>query len=430
MYLFIGANIKRLMLIFILSFSSYAEVIKISVEDAVRMALENNLESRDAEYREKIKKLYKDNFWNLLIPNLVFSSNFSRQNSFMPNVEGMGHWNWNFSAAADLSISPSIVNNIRLTIFNYEAAKIGREKVIKNIKLNVLKMYNELLAFKSVLEVLKSQFENSKLKFEQVKISYHNGLISEIDYLNAKLNHSKFQPSLDEQIIKFEETKEKFKLLLGLDVLQDFETIGELSDEILDISLFDEVINIDGYLEVRDLNNLTKIMKTTLESLWLDAFLPKFSFSVSYNPGSISFSDGLSGSFKQGLYFSLGLTYSFTEVFPFSKSFTEIWERDYRLKFLENKIESKIREFKSNIIQKRKSVRLYKSILDNSKTNLEMSKKNYQVAFDAFNVGTIDLIKLNDIETFYKQSDLQFIQDKLNYANAILEYKDLINKLD
>ncbi|AAX17483.1 TolC family protein [Borrelia turicatae] len=425
-----GVNIKRLILIFILSFSSYAEVIKISVEDAIRMALENSLESRDAEYREKIKKLYKDNSWNLLIPNLGFSSNFSRQNSFMPNVEGRGEWNLNFGVAADLSVSPSIVNNIRLTVFNYEAAKIDREKVIKNIRLNVLKMYNELLAFKSILEVLESQFENSKLKFEQVKISYHNGLISEIDYLDAKLKHIKFQPSLDEQIIKFEETKERFKLLLGLDVLQDFETTGELSDEILDISLFDEVINIDGYLEVRELNNLTKIMQTTLESLWLDAFLPRFSFSVSYNPGSISFSDGLSGSFKQGLHFSLGLTYSFTEVLPFSKSFTEIWERDYRLKFLENQIENKIREFKSNIIQKRKSVRLYKSILDNSKINLEMSKKNYQVAFDSFNVGTIDLIKLNDIEASYKQSDLQFIQDKLNYANAILEYKDLINKLD
>ncbi|WP_421622936.1 TolC family protein [Borrelia sp. MN22-0132] len=394
------------------------------------MALENSLESRDAEYREKIKKLYKDNSWNLLIPNLGFSSNFSRQNPFMPNLEGRGHWGLNFGVAADLSVSPSIVNNIRLTFFNYEAAKIGREKVIKNIRLNVLKMYNELLAFKSILKVLESQFENSKLKFEQVKISYHNGLISEIDYLDAKLKHIRFQPSLDEQIIKFEKTKGRFKLLLGLDILQDFEIIGELSDEILDISLFDEVINIDGYLEVRELNNLTKIMKTTLESLWLDAFLPRFSFSVSYNPGSISFSDGLSGSFKQGLHFSLGLTYSFTEIFPFSKSFTEIWERDYRLKFLENQIESKIREFESNIIQKRKSVRLYKSILDNSKTNLEMSKKNYQVAFDAFNVGTIDLIKLNDIEAFYKQSDLQFIQDKLNYANAILEYRDLINKLD
>ncbi|ANF33645.1 transporter [Borrelia turicatae] len=425
-----GVNIKRLILIFILSFSSYAEVIKISVEDAIRMALENSLESRDAEYREKIKKLYKDNSWNLLIPNLGFSSNFSRQNPFMPNVEGRGEWNLNFGVAADLSVSPSIVNNIRLTVFNYEAAKIDREKVIKNIRLNVLKMYNELLAFKSILEVLESQFENSKLKFEQVKISYHNGLISEIDYLDAKLKHIKFQPSLDEQIIKFEETKERFKLLLGLDVLQDFETTGELSDEILDISLFDEVINIDSYLEVRELNNLTKIMQTTLESLWLDAFLPRFSFSVSYNPGSISFSDGLSGSFKQGLHFSLGLTYSFTEVLPFSKSFTEIWERDYRLKFLENQIENKIREFKSNIIQKRKSVRLYKSILDNSKINLEMSKKNYQVAFDSFNVGTIDLIKLNDIEASYKQSDLQFIQDKLNYANAILEYKDLINNLD
>ncbi|WAZ85410.1 hypothetical protein O5405_03590 [Borrelia miyamotoi] len=67
------------------------------------------------------------------------------------------------------------------------------------------------------------------------------------------------------------------------------------------------------------------------------------------------------------------------EILPFSKSFVGIWEQDYQLQILGNKIENKIRELKANIIQKRKSIRLYKSILDNSKINLEMSKRNYHV---------------------------------------------------
>ncbi len=52
------------------------------------------------------------------------------------------------------------------------------------------------------------------------------------------------------------------------------------------------------------------------------------------------------------------------------------------------------------------------------------------MAFNAFNSGVMDLSKLNDIELVYKQSDLKFIEDKLNYANSILEYKNLINSLD
>ncbi len=52
------------------------------------------------------------------------------------------------------------------------------------------------------------------------------------------------------------------------------------------------------------------------------------------------------------------------------------------------------------------------------------------MAFNAFNSGIIDFSKLNDIEIAYKQSDLKFIEDKLNYSNSILEYKDLVNSLD
>lgn len=143
-------------------------------------------------------------------------------------------------------------------------------------------MYNELIAFKNILEVLKSQLENSRVKVDQAGIAYNNELISEIDYLDAELKYSKFQPDLEHQIIEFERTKKKFKLLLGLDVFQDFETIGELSDEILDVSLFDKVIDVNGSLEVRKLNGSSKIMKTMLNNLWLDTFLPKFSFSIYY----------------------------------------------------------------------------------------------------------------------------------------------------
>ncbi|WP_235048171.1 TolC family protein [Borrelia persica] len=429
LYLIINiANIKCFILVFLLSVPSYAEeIIKLSVTDAVNMALKNSLATKSARHQEEIKRLHKNNSWNVFMPNLGFFSNISRQN---PIIRGE-HWNLDLGVSVGLSISPSVVNKMRLDNFNYDNAVIDGEKVNRDIKLKVLKMYNELLAFKNILEVLKEQqLEKGKLKFEQVSIAYRNGLISEIDYLDAKLKYNRLQSDLNEQVIKFEDAKSKFRLLIGLDVLQDFEITGELSDEVLDVSFFNEVVDVNEHLEIKELNNSVKIMQATLDSLWLDAFLPKFSFSMSYTPGSISFGGDLAGSSRQGLSVSFGLTYDFTEVLPFSKSFTGIWEQDYRLKILKDQIYNKMREFKSDVIQKRKGIRLYRSILDNSKMALEMSKKNYQIAFDAFNAGTIDLVKLNDIELSYKQSDLQLIKDKLNYANLVLEYKGLINKLD
>ncbi|BCR21585.1 hypothetical protein BKFM_00147 [Borrelia sp. HM] len=423
-------NIKKLILVFIFPFSSYAEVMQISVENAVRMALNNGLDIKNAEYEEKIKKLHRDTAWNIFIPNLNISTSFSGPQFFMSNLVSSSPWQLGFGISANFLISASDFSKIKLAILNYEAFKLNREKVIQNIKLTVLKTYNKLIAFKNIFEVLKSQLENSRIKFEQASIAYKNGIISEIDYLDAKLKYSKSQPDLDQHIIEFEGIKEKFKLLLGLDVAQDFETIGELSDEILDVSLFDKIVNFNESLDLKKLNGSAQIMKAMLHSIWLDTFLPKFSFSVSYSPGGVSFSNGFSNFSNQGFQVSLGLTYSLSETLPFSKSFAGIWEQDYRLHILDNQIKNKIREFKSNIIQKRKSVRLYKSILDNSKINLEISKKNYQMAFKAFNKGTLELVKLNDIETSYKQSDLQFIKDKLNYANIILEYKELIGELD
>ncbi|AYE36716.1 TolC family protein [Borrelia turcica IST7] len=402
---------------------------QISPEDAVRMALDSNLDAKNAEYREKIKRLYKDNAWNVFVPSLGVNAGLSRVPSSMPNSEEKDYWGVGLGASANLALNPSVFKKLQLTILDYERAKIDREKAIRNIRLGVLKMYNELIALKITLEVLESQLKNSKLKYDQASIAYNNGLLSELDYLDAKLKYDKSQPALDEQIINFEKLKETFKLLIGLDVLQDFETVGELSDEILDFSLLSEVIDVNELPDIRALNNSSRSIQKSLDAIWLDTFLPSFSFGISYS-ASIPFSGSSVGLSKNGFSASLGLQYNLTGMLPFSGNFTNIWDKDYQLEILKNQASNEIRKFKSSIVHKRKDVRRYKSILDASKMNLELSRKNYQMAFDAFNSGGIDLLKLNDIEVSYKKSDLQFIRDKLNYANAILEYKDLINALD
>ncbi|WAZ85409.1 hypothetical protein O5400_03580 [Borrelia miyamotoi] len=80
--------IKRLILIFILPFSFYAEVMQISAEAAVSMALKYGLDVQNADYEEKIKKLYKDAYWNVFIPNLGISSSFSGHRFAIPNLIG------------------------------------------------------------------------------------------------------------------------------------------------------------------------------------------------------------------------------------------------------------------------------------------------------------------------------------------------------
>ncbi|AEW68481.1 Hypothetical protein KK9_0141 [Borreliella garinii BgVir] len=406
---------------------SFAEIIQISPKQAVNMALENSLDSENAQYKENIKKLYKNNAWNVFIPNVNLSSSLSRNSSVLSELE-RDYWGLGLGVAINLSLTPSVLKKMELVILEYENSKIERESAVRNIKLNVLKAYNHLIALKSILKVLESQIQNSKLKFEQARIAYNNGLISEIDFLDAQLKYKKSQPDLDGQIINFEKSKEIFKLLIGLYPDQDFEIIGELPDDTIDFSLFNEALNFNESLEIKELNMRLKMTEQLIDSLWLDTFLPSLSLSFSYSPYR-SFNENSKG-FSSGFSASFSLNYGLTEIFPFSKSFTKIQDSNYQLKILQNNIEGKIRNLKSSIVQKRKDIRKYKTILDASKINVELASKNYQMAFNAFNSGIIDLSKLNDIEIAYKQSDLKLIEDKLNYSNSILEYKDLVNSLD
>ncbi|WPM06151.1 TolC family protein [Borreliella sinica] len=405
---------------------SFAEIIQISPKQAVNMALESSLDSENAQYKENIKKLYKNNAWNAFVPNVNLSSTLSRNSSALGDLE-RDYWGLGFGVGISLSLSPSVLKRIEIVMLEYENAKIERESAVRNIKLNVLKSYNQLIALKSTLKVFESQIQNSKLKFEQASIAYNNGLISEIDFLDAQLKYKKSQPDLDGQIINFEKSKEIFKLLIGLDPDQDFEIIEELLDETIDFS-FNEELNLSESLEIKELNIRLKMTEQLIGSLWLDTFLPSLSLSFSYSPYK-SFNENSRG-FSSGFLTSFSLNYGLTEIFPFSNSFTKIQDNNYQLKILQNNIEAKIRDLKSSIVQKRKDIRRYKTILDASEINLELANKNYQMAFNAFNSGVIDLSKLNDIELVYKQSDLKFIEDKLNYTNSILEYKNLINSLD
>ncbi len=69
--------------------------------------------------------------------------------------------------------------------------------------------------------------------------------------------------------------KEIFKLLIGLDPDQDFEIIGELPDDTIDFSLFNEALNFNESLEIKELNMRLKMTEQLIDSLWLDYFFTK-----------------------------------------------------------------------------------------------------------------------------------------------------------
>ncbi|WP_234927641.1 TolC family protein, partial [Borreliella garinii] len=77
---------------------SFAEIIQISPEQAVNMALENSLDSKNALYKENIKKLYKNNAWNAFVPNVNLSSTLSRNPSALSELE-RDYWGLGFGVA-------------------------------------------------------------------------------------------------------------------------------------------------------------------------------------------------------------------------------------------------------------------------------------------------------------------------------------------
>ena len=400
---------KVIVLFFVLTYTilpSCANVVKISAEDAVKLALENNL-SLQAK-RKEIQVLQEE----VKIANAL--KNPQAQASILMGSVGKSN-----ASQAGISLPIEIAKrgvrkkaalaNLKLT-----QNKVRQEEL--NLKIDVLSAYFDVVYMKSVVSILEDReelFRNMKLISEAKPKSLPN---YEIDKLQSDIKHKK-------QIVLLNKAKAnllhaQFHLndtlnLKDTSIMYDTneDSLFEEQTKLLDLQLpdYDTIENIamefSYSIRIAD-NNIEKSEKEL--AVAKHKVIPDLTVMGGY---ASSWDGNASGGYAGG-GFDLPVFYTYRPEVNRAKIVLERAKLD-KLSF-ENKLKYALKEDYNQFKYAKENMGYYKDILKESDNILKMSEKRYEN-------GQTTLLNLFIIENAHQEVINEYISAMQIYYQAYLD---------
>lgn len=407
--------LKKIILFLIFSCGSFCFAAeKITIDDAVKSALENNIDIKLSDNSLKLLKKQKDFSWNSISPTLNASGNFSQ--NFEGDVNSLS-----ISGGVNLAISSNLYTSIRNANLNYETGKITAEQKRKLIELNVRTAFYGLLYEQENISLQKRGLETSENQYKQNQEKFKKGQMSELDVLTSRVNYEQKKPSVEAAIVAYQNDLALFKQIIGIDQSQELEIVGSLDDvlKIKSIKLSDsDVVPPDVLLAEKSL----EIAENSLLASRFSAYIPTISAGFNYGKAKSSANDEWSTTNN----LSVGVSIPLDSVLPWStKSINVAVSKknveDAKLNLEKTntavsvQIENLVRKINQAIYQ-----------IDSLKSNVELAEKTYNMTKTAYNYGKTDLLNLQSASDKVLSASVNLKYQAYSLISTILQLENLL----
>jgi outer membrane protein len=414
-------NLKnRFLLVFLVFFSVlqlHAQEI-LTIENATKIALENNFEIKIASNNAKISENNNTlgNTGMLPVATASVVDNNSIQNTSQTRQDGS---NVSLSNAKNNSLNYGV--GIGWTIFDgfkmfaqsdqlKALQKLGDAQLKKTIltKLGQVNLtYYDLVQQQQQLTALDSSIVISRQRLELAKNRFTIGKASKLEVLNAQVDLNTDQVTVLRQKESFENTKIALNQILARDPKTAFKVVDAVNVEehLIYADLLDLAQKQNPELEAQIINN--RIAELELKKVKSSRY-PKIVLTSGYN-----FADSQSslGFTKESS--ARGLNYGFTASLNLFDGFSQNRNEKNAKIEVEN---SKIVLEQQNTILTTQIATAFQTYLTNLElikleaNNETIAKQNLEITLDKFHIGTI--------------TSLEFRTAQLNYINAKVRYSD------
>ncbi len=436
-------SISILLLTLICTFS-FAETMTITADNAVALALENNLSLQSEGINLNIRERGKDTAWNAFIPSLSASAGvvntgplFSDSSSIMNQATYQTERDWvvtgGFSAA--LPINAALGTGIRQTRIDYEAGLLSYEDARKQLNLNVRKTYFSLIALAADLELTRQNIEIAERRYEQARENYENGLISELEMLQAQVTVENTKPGYNTQLTSYENSLMNFKLLLG--VPSSTELV--LSENLDDITFFqadaEYLINAysAGRMDVQQINKQIESLKNTRKLQGQYNRTPTLSLIADW---STSVADGFNSDVWQRNYWNdtgtvgVQLSVPLDGWIPNSSADVTLKDLDDQISQLELQRQQLFDASEIEITNLVMNLQNSQNTIETYSLNVNLAKKSFDLTTEAYNLGTRELLDVQTAQTEMLSASQNVLYEKYNYITTLLDLEYAINSDD
>lgn len=425
---------------------SETNIISITLEDSLNMALDYDKTLKQAEYDVRIAQVQKDaSFSDLFMPsltvggslNLTESKEYSQNNVYTGIYTAPDTWSANAVLSKTLFTGFRNWNTDRARDINLKMMKEIYYDQVKNVDLNTkLNFYNTFVAQENYKVYLQQQLNYSN-RMQETYIKYRNGQVSEYEYLNAKVQYETTKPQVATLSNQYQSLKLTFIRQIGItNVSDNVNLIGSILD-VTNITLpnipYDDLLYIimNNNIELKNMSSNLEMLdynrKVARSYLW-----PTISVNANVGINTVDkitlnngkFGKNRGGEFNWGVGFSLN--YALDSLLPFSssaKSAEEIELSIRQMKVSYEQLRDTIEISSRDLISTAKSQALnLQSQAENAKTAayaLQMAQRQYKG-------GTISALEVNDAEVTYLNAQLAYLQAIYEYFSSTLQVLKLL----
>jgi outer membrane protein TolC len=390
--------------------------INLTLDEAVKIAVENNLSVSSQRYSLKDVEYTAKAAWSYVLPRLVVDSSYRRQLE-LPEVQ-MGMQKVKVGKPDQTQITLSLVQSLPIDgsvwylkesqKYSYDSQSYSFLAFKNEIIFRVVNLYITISKLLLSQNIAKENLERMKKHYEVAQNLFSAGLIPEVDLTRIETSLYEAQLQLKNIEIQLHQNLQNFLLILGKD---DIEPIPSQSIDEL-ISLFDPSRFFDSITQEKiDIENSPDISSIKFRVLQLDR-LSKAQRGQLFPQISLGFSLINSfGSFIEQrnipvLSVGANLTFDFGGTYH---NYLAVKQRKISVEFqLEDLKRQKIKSLEMVI----KEYELVKSRLELAQSRLASAEKSLKSAEELFRYGKLTSVDLMDYEFQYENAKFDIISAK------------------
>ena len=402
-----------------------AQVLMLTLEDALRIALEENPTVQIADQTVEAKKYAKRRTYAALWPEISASATYQRyikkqRLHFAGQTIEVGTAN-NYSAglqAAMPVVNAQLWKSLKLSAMDVElAVEQARGSRVDMVE-QVSKAFYQVLLAKDSYNVYKRVYDNAVENHKIVEKRYSVGQVSEYDFITSQVSVANAEPNVFNAQNSIVVALWQLKALLGLDLDKDIDCAGSLADfEALMNAHIDMNLNLDNNTTMRQLDIQERMLEKSVEMV-KSTNLPTLALSINYNITSMS--ENFKFSEYQWNPYSVAILSLNVPIFSGGKRRAELAQAKINLQNIQLQRENAERQLHTAMMQYSTTMETNLKQYHASSQTISQAKRGYDIAVKRYEVGGGTLVDIDN-------SQLAYTQAELSRSTAIYNY--LVNQV-
>jgi outer membrane protein TolC len=442
-------------------------VMRLNPEEAVALAIKNNLSLESSRTTVATKKRASDKSWNQFIPNVQLGSSLMRDNQkSTTTVSGMKpvdmapvlnpifsginpalnlppdtlygvypysysvespQWHIAYNIQASLSLNYAMFENMNRLRIDYQGGLLTYEKAKAQLERDVRKAYHNILLVQENISLLRGSIANAERQVQMAQANFNAGLAPELELLRARVARENMRPAMDQAENGLKLSMAQFAMNLGLDYNTVFElepVTGNIALIPLDVS---EMITkaASGKPDIQELRHSILLLESARRAQ-LYSLTP--SLTLSWNHTSAFIKDpwkdswfGGKDDWRKSGSFTLSLGVRLHSLIPFSTDFQSV-----------RNIEDQIKLTTIGLAQMvyGTEIEVYNIILSLEKTRVSaeaqaqtvnLAEQSYLMTERAYQAGLQDYFQVQNAQQSLNQARVQMLEQQFSYLNSLID---------